>query len=82
MLYAVDIYFYFRQVYNSYLIYVLSLVYGVSHIVPYCVYTHTVSHPSTTMLSDYDGYTLYFCRNFVNIFLIYPYYLFLLSPHL
>ena len=61
---------------------VLSLVYGVSHIVPYCVYTHTVSHPSTTMLSDYDDYTLYFCRNFVNIFLIYPYCLFLLSPHL
>ena len=62
--------------------YVLSLVYCVSHIVPYWVYTHTVSHPSTTMLSDYEDYTLYFCRNFVNIFLIYPYCHFLLSPHL
>ena len=57
--------------YSDYI--VLLLVYCVSHIVPYCVCTHTVDHPSTTMLSDYDDYTLYFCRNFVNLLLIYPY---------
>ena len=68
--------------FSRHISYMLSLVYGVSHIVHYCVYTHTVSHTSTTMLSDYDDYTLYFCRNFVNIFLIYPYCHFLLSPHL
>ena len=62
--------------------YVLSLVYGVSHIVPYCVYTYAVSHPSTTMLSDYVDYTPYLCRNFVNILLFYTYCHFLLGPHL
>ena len=61
---------------------VLSLIYGVSHIVPYCVYTYAVSHPSTTMLSDYVDYTPYLCRNFVNILLIYTYCHFLLGPHL
>ena len=61
---------------------VLSLVYGVSHIVPYCVYTYAVSYPSTTMLSDYVDYTPYLCRNFVNILLFYTYCHFLLGPHL
>ena len=67
---------------NNALIQLLSLIYGVSHIVPYCVYTYAVSHPSTTMLSDYVDYTPYLCRNFVNILLIYTYCHFLLGPHL